>query len=390
MGEGDIVSRAPRLLLMGRVLSGGRGLDEASVFVEDGRVAWVRPGRAKAPGAEPVGGPGVVIAPGFIDLQVNGFGGYDACDGPDAIIAIARGLVRTGVTAFLPTAITAPLPSLAKFVIATATAAKAAGPDAARVLGAHVEGPFLDRGHHGAHDPALMLDPTPERVDQLLTGGLPRLVTMAPELPGALDAAARLSGLGVVVSAGHSGATLDQARAAFAGGFRLGTHLFNAMSGVHHRQPGLALALLESRVPAGLILDGVHVDPAVAAMAIRLKGARGIALTTDQAAPAGEPPGRFKLGGTEVVSDGKTVRRADGTLAGSASTMDHLVRTAAALPGVGLGRALAMATATPARVLGLGASRARVAAGSAADLVLLDEEGSVRVTLIGGRIAYRR
>lgn len=384
------MTAAPRLLLRGRVLSDRLDLEEASVLVEDGRVAWVRPGRVEVAGAEPLGDAGVIIAPGFIDLQVNGFGGYDACEGPEAIIAIARRLVRTGVTAFLPTAITAPLPSLAGFTSAARIAAEGAGPDAARVLGAHLEGPFLAREYRGAHDAELMLDPTPERVDVLLAGGLPRLVTMAPELPGALDTAARLAALGVVVSAGHSGATLEQARMAFKGGFAFGTHLFNAMSGVHHRRPGLALGLLEARVPAGLIMDGHHVDTAVAALAIRLKGARGIALTSDQAAPAGEPPGRFRLGGAEVVSDGETVRRPDGTLAGSAATMDHLVRVAAALPEVGLRRAITMATATPARVLGIGRSQNDLGAGSVADLVVLDAEGSVDLTLIGGRIAYRR
>ena len=376
----------PRLLLIGRILAGGRDFGEGSILVEEGRVAWIRPGRAQAPGAEPVGGPDTAVAEGLIDLQVNGFGGLDACDGAEAMTAIDRRLPSTGVTAFLPTAITAPPACLGEFVAAAREAARAAGQLSARILGAHLEGPFLDPAHHGAHDPRLLLLPTDEQLDALLACGLPRMVTMAPELPGALAAAARLASLGVIVAAGHSGATLLQARTALADGFRFGTHLFNAMSGVHHRHPGLAAALLESRVPAGLILDGHHVDPDVAALAIRLKGTAGIALTTDAAAPAGEPPGRYRLGGAEVVSDGETVRRPDGTLAGSAATMDRLVRTAAALPGVGLVGAVAMASATPARVLGL---ERDLVAGRPADLVLLDATGRVQLTLVRGRIAYR-
>lgn len=382
------MSEAPRLELSGRVSTGRGILPEATVVVEAGRIVSI--GRAGGRGrGERIDAGGGVIAPGFIDLQVNGFGGDDAAEGVEAMVAIARALPRTGVTSFLPTAISAPPAAMAAFVADSAAAARAAGPDAARILGAHLEGPFLNPIRAGAHDPARMLEPRPEHLDRLLAAGAPRLLTMAPELPGALEAAARLDRLGVVVSAGHSEAGLEQARAALAAGFSFGTHLFNAMSGTHHRHPGLAAALLESATPAGLIADGRHVDPALLELAIRLKGRRAIALTTDQAAPAGAPPGRYRLGGAEVVSDGDTIRRGDGTLAGSCATMERLVQLVAALPSAGPAAAIEMATATPARVLGLSRSLGSLRPGRRADLVVLDEAGRVRCTLIGGRVAFR-
>jgi N-acetylglucosamine-6-phosphate deacetylase len=373
------------------VITPARDIAEGSVLVENGRVSWVRPGRIDVAGVELIDGPGQVITPGFIDLQVNGFAGHDAATGTESISAIAAALPRTGVTAFLPTMITARLECMANVVTAVEAAGRAAGPGSARILGAHLEGPFLDPRKRGAHDAELMVDPTEPNLDALLAGGLPALVTLAPERPGALAAIRRLVALGVTVSAGHSSANLKEARAGLTAGIGFGTHLFNAMSGLDHHGPGLAAALLDNRdVVTGLIADGHHVAPVLLALAIRLKGPDRVALTTDQTAAAGMPPGRFQLGDRAVISDGETVRLEDGTLAGSVATMDRMVTLVALLDGVGLRAAVQMATSTPATVVGRGRRLGRIRAGGPADLTVMDGDGQVQMTVIGGRVAFVR
>ena len=360
-----------RTVLSGRVLVGGRRLEAGSVVVEDGRLVAVRPGL----GGE--GGDGWTVAPGFVDLQVNGFAGRDAAEGAEAVEAIAAALPATGVTGFLATLVSSPAATGARFVEAAA-AVRAPG---AAVLGAHLEGPFLSRRHPGVHDPRQLREPTAAALDEVLRRP-PRLVTLAPELPGARAAIERLAAAGVVVSLGHSAATAAEARAGFAAGARLVTHLFNAMAPLHHRELGLAGAALEDgRVTAAVIADGVHVDLDLVRMIVRLKGPRRVALTTDQTAAAGAPPGHYRLGGMEVESDGTAVRRADGALAGSAASMDAMVR-GLVRAGVGLEAAITMASATPRRVLGL-------RRGGRADLVLLDPSLRVRLTIARGEVVFR-
>jgi N-acetylglucosamine-6-phosphate deacetylase len=372
-----------RTLLRGRRLGG----DSAEGILVDGDViTWVGRGRPpQKPDDEIVAGPGETIAPGFIDLQVNGFCGHDAAAGADAIAKVSEALPSTGVTAFLPTLISAPVEVGAAFVAAVGAAAEATG---ARVLGAHVEGPFLNPSFRGAHLRSHLAEPTAEKVDVLLAAR-PRLLTLAPELPGALDAIERMSRAGIVVAAGHTGADFEQGRKAIAAGVRFATHLFNAMPPVHHRRPGIALALmLDGAVTTGLIADGEHVHPAVCEQLVRVKGFARIALTTDQTSAAGAPPGSYELSGRRVMSDGRVVRLEDGTLAGSAATMLDLVRIMSRLPGMNLDRAIGLASSVPAHVLGekrLG----RIAAGACADLVVLDADARVRLTMIRGQVKFR-
>jgi N-acetylglucosamine-6-phosphate deacetylase len=373
-----------RTLLRGQ-LHGTGAAD--SVLVEGELITWVGLGRPPRPADEEmIAAPGEVIAPGFVDLQVNGYDGHDAAAGAGSIAAISKALPATGVTAFLPTIISSPVEVAADFVAAVGAAAEAPG---ARVLGAHVEGPFLNPEFRGAHLRANLDEPIPEKVEVLIAAR-PRLVTIAPELPGALAAIERMHRAGIVVAAGHSGADYEQGRRAITAGVRFATHVYNAMTPVHHRRPGIALAmLLDPRVTAGLIADGEHVHPAMCEQVVRLKGASRIALTTDQTAAAGAPAGTFSLSGRTVVSDGKAVRLEDGTLAGSAATMPDLVRVMARVPGVGAARAISLASATPARVVGerrLG----RISVGACADLVVLDQDLRVKLTMIRGVVKFRR
>jgi N-acetylglucosamine-6-phosphate deacetylase len=362
------------------------GVDGADgVLVERGVITWVGAGSPpQRPDEEVIAGPGDLIAPGFIDLQVNGFDHHDAADGLDEIAAISKLLPSTGVTAFLPTLISAPVEVGARFA-AFAAAAESRG---ARVLGAHIEGPFINPSFRGAHERVCLAEPDPASVE-VIARARPRLVTLAPELPGALDAIAQFVKAGVVVSAGHTGADFEQGRRAVEAGVRFGTHIYNAMPPVHHRRPGIALALiLDPRVSVGLIADGEHVHPAVCEQLTHVKDRMRIALTTDQTAAAGAPAGRYKLTGRTVISDGTVVRLEDGTLAGSAATMGDLVRGMAATAGMNVMRAIEMASAVPARVLGergLG----RIREGAHADLLLLDADLHVRLTMVGGEVMFR-
>ena len=373
-----------RTLLRG-ALHGAGSAD--SILVEGEVITWVGRGRPPEKADEELtAGPGELIAPGFVDLQVNGFAGHDAAAGADSIAAISQALPATGVTAFLPTIISEPVEVGAEFAATVGAAAESTG---ARVLGAHIEGPFLNPSFRGAHLRAHLAEPTARNVDAVLAAR-PRLITLAPELPGALAAIERLQRAGIVVAAGHTGADFEQGRKAIAAGVRFATHIYNAMPPVHHRRPGIALALLlDPRVTTGLIADGEHVHPSVCEQLLRVKGASRIALTTDQTSAAGAPPGSYSLSGRAVHSDGRVVRLEDGTLAGSVAAMPDLVRLMARLPGMTPARAVSLASTAPARVLGerrLG----RIGGGACADIVILDAELRPRLTMIRGAVIFRR
>jgi N-acetylglucosamine-6-phosphate deacetylase len=372
-----------KTLIRGRV-HGVKG-DSTGVLFDGAVISWVGQGAPpERPDEEVALGADELLAPGFVDLQVNGFAGHDAATGADAVSAISEALPRTGVTAFLPTVISSPVEVGAEFALSVA-AAKGSG---ARVLGAHIEGPFINPAFRGAHDTAVLTDPTPEKV-AVIARARPRLVTLAPELPGGFEAVRLLRRSGAVISAGHTGADFETGGRATDAGIRFGTHIYNAMPPVHHRNPGIALALIiDRRITVGLIADGIHVHPSVIQQLIAIKGYARIALTTDQTAAAGSPPGSFLLSDRRVYSDGAAVRLEDGTLAGSAATMDQLVRLTARLPGMNVERAIAMASSVPARVLGerkLG----RISEGACADLVVLDGDLHVRQTWVGGSLRYR-
>ncbi len=373
-----------KTLLRGRIF-GAAGAD--SVLVEGDAITWVGGGTPpERPDDEIVAGPGEMVAPGLIDLQVNGFAGRDAGEGADAIAAISEALLASGVTGFLPTLISNPVEVGAAFTSAVGAAAEAPG---ARVLGAHVEGPFINPSFRGAHLPENLAEPTPANVD-VLVAARPRLITLAPEMPGGLVAIERMHRAGIIVSAGHTGGDFELGRKAIAAGVRFATHVYNAMTQVHHRRPGIALAmLLDSRVTTGLIADGEHVHPAMCEQVLRMKGTSRIALTTDQTSAAGSPAGSYSLSGRTVFSDGRVVRLQDGTLAGSAASMPDLLRVMAGLPGMNATKAVQLATAVPARVLGerrLG----RIAAGACADLVVFDADLNARLTMIRGAVRFRR
>lgn len=332
------------------------------------------------------------LVPGFVDLQVNGYFGEDL-QTVDAAgwAAVAGGLPSTGATSFLPTLITAPLGRLAAELQAAAAIVRGLPAGGARVLGVHLEGPFLSPLRRGAHNEEWLTDPTPAAVDALIEagGGLLRLLTLAPERPGALEAIDRLTSAGVLVSVGHSDATAAQVAAAADHGARMVTHLFNAQRPLSHREPGVVgQGLTDSRLTSGLIADLHHVVGPVCALAFRAAPGR-IALVTDAAAAAGMPPGEYLLGGEPVTlppADGAPPVRADGTIAGSALRMDRAVANMVAA-GVGLAEAVAAATRIPADLIGR-PDLGRLAPGAAADLVWLSPDLTTRAAWAGGELVF--
>jgi N-acetylglucosamine-6-phosphate deacetylase len=321
-----------------------------------------------------------IAAPGFVDLQVNGFGGVDFLD-TDATGYARAGdaLLETGVTAYLPTFITSSESQLVEALHRVPTA-NGRGP---RILGVHLEGPFLSAQRLGTHPARARRDPDVQLTSRLLEAGPVVLMTLAPELPGALELIEFLRERGVVVSCGHTDATSEEAHRAFDSGATTATHLFNAMRPLGHRDPGIiGTALARPDVVVQIIVDGVHLAPEVVQLVWHAAAGR-VALVTDAMAAAGVGDGTFVLGGVEVdVRDGIVHRTEDGVLAGSVLTMIDAVRNVHAL-GVPLELALAAAAEVPARVLG-SSTAGRLVPGGPADVVVLDDELRVERVLVEG------
>jgi N-acetylglucosamine-6-phosphate deacetylase len=383
------VNHQPYALIGAQVLLPHGHLGPAAVEVVDGRISEVIEGRYRPPAGMAVRElPGKVLAPGLIDTHVHGRAGRNVMEATrGGIDAIATGLLAHGVTAFVATTASTNWGCLLSSV---AGLAQLVGPveDGAELLGIHLEGPFLNPARRGVHPAENLCAPTAERVDELLQAarGSIRICTLAPELPGAREAIARLVAVGVRTSLGHTDASFDQTVEALEGGARRATHLFNAMPPVHHRQPGPVPALLaDPRVYLELIADGLHVDANLVQVLMCASDLAGrIVLISDGTDVAGRPDGQYRRWeGTEVVVREGRSYTTEGSVAGSTSTLMDGVRVAASA-GVPIAIALAAASHTPARSIGL-SDRGHIRAGYWADLLVLDDQLNIDTTILHGR-----
>lgn len=393
--SGPVVLAGVDLVLPDRIVSGG------SLLIDGGQIAGVESGSVRPAGAAFRALTGHYVVPGFIDVHVHGVAGVDVLDGPDAVSTVAVHLPRFGVTGFCPTSVACDPATLTTFLAAVTRARLDPAPRSAVVLGAHLESNFINPAWSGAQPveclrtyapPAGAVSAGAFTADDILRilhaeQASVGIVTVAPEIDGGIELVRLLRDRGHLVSIGHSGATYDQSLEAIAAGVTHATHLFNRMTPLGHRQPGVVGAVLASpAVTAELICDGHHVHPEVVSLALRAKSADRVMAITDGTAVAGLPAGaRARLGGRTIVAGAETALLEDGTLAGSLITMDHAFRTLVRSVGVPLPEASRLCATTPAAQLGLG-DRGRLEPGLRADFVVLTRDLEVVETWIDGRV----
>jgi N-acetylglucosamine-6-phosphate deacetylase len=367
--------------------------DDAVVVVRNGVIAEVKDRRAHA-GAIDFDAGDRLIAPGFVDLHAHGAGGRDFMSGSVADVGEALRIhARHGTTSMLPTTVTASRERTSAALRAIAEAMRLQSDDAdgggkfprgADILGVHLEGPYINPKRAGGQDPEWIRPFDPAEYEEWASLAPIRMITLAPELPGAEAFIRHVAGSSVRVSAGHTDATLDEMERAMRWGVSHLAHFGNAMRGLHHREPGtVGAGLLYPALTVELIADGIHVHPDMLRLTYRVKGSDRIALVTDASVLCGSPDGTYRLGGREVVVKEGAIRLGDGTLKGSNLTMDRAVRNMLAL-GVPVEDVWRMAAENPARWIGFGHRKGRIEPGMDADLVVLDRDFNVCRTFVRG------
>lgn len=397
------------LIAGGAVVSASGLSTDTSVLIQGARIVRVGPScdlAGRAPGRT-IDARGAIVVPGFIDMHIHGSAGFDTMDAtPSALARMTEFVSPHGVTGFLPTVMSTPIEQM---LAATHAAAQAAQADinpygehgeydrprrGAQVLGINVEGPFLNPEFKGAQPEAGIVGPDLAILRRILEagGGHVRVMTIAPEMPGAIEIVKALASQGVLASIGHSGACYDDITGAIEAGLRLVTHTYNGMRGLHHREPGVVgAALVRGELACEVIADGIHVHPAAVKLVAQIKGSNGTVLMTDAMRATGLPDGNYELGGQHVIVTGGAARLETGVLAGSTLTMDAAVRNMVKFAGIPLHEAISMASSTPARLIGLADRKGRIEPEMDADIVLLDAETlQVRATLVMGETVYER
>lgn len=365
-------------------------LDHPAVVIEDGRILSIasRSGGELPSGARVFDYPGAMLSPAFLDVHTHGAASHDVMEAtPEALNAMGRFLAAHGTGRFLATTVTAPLDATLRSLEALAKLIRLSpGRGIAWPVGIHLEGPFLSHAKRGVHPPEHLLEPDVAAFDRFFEAadGQIRLMTLAPELPGAVELAAHATARGVRVSVGHSNATGEQTRAAIAAGAVSATHTFNAMRALDHREPGiLGIVLTSDELFAELICDGVHTAPEMVKLWWRAKGPERAILVTDAMSATGMPDGEYQLGGMAVqVAHGRAT--AGGVLAGSVLTLDKALTNFLKFTGTPLATALRLLTTNPATMTGLGAQAGFLAVGQPANLVALDGTGKLVASFVDG------
>lgn len=382
------------LITAERLFTPHESIGSPIVVVEDGRINLVGSQTSMdLPNVRRLDFPGLVLAPGFIDLHIHGGAGHDVMEaGETALQEFERHLLRHGVTAYLPTTVTARQDKIIAALdrLGRRIRKSANSNSGARALGIHLEGPFISHEKRGVHPPENLLQPSPAMLEKFwkASHGNLKMMTIAPELAGASDTIALAQNLGIISSIGHSNATLEEANAGILAGASHATHTFNAMRALDHRSPGLLGAILNNdRISADIIADGIHVHPDVVGLFLRAKGAEHAILITDAISATGMPDGTYKLGSFDVeVKDGRCDYQ--GRLAGSVLTLHRALRNAMKFSGWNLQETLALVTSNPAKLLGVTEQRDILAVGGRADMVALTPEGEVVHTILAGEIVH--
>ncbi|HEY6938646.1 MAG TPA: N-acetylglucosamine-6-phosphate deacetylase [Terriglobales bacterium] len=366
-------------------------IEQPLLLLDNGKIAEVtsRPAQGIPQGARHFDFPGAVLAPAYLDIHIHGGMGHDVMEPKaDGLGRFEAFLAEHGVAAYLPTTVTAPEENILRALdwLAKRIEKGAAGAGA-RPLGIHLEGPFISHARRGVHPPEFLVPPTLSRFEtywQAARGHI-KVMTIAPEVEGAMEVIAEASRRGVCCSIGHSDSDLQTAKAAVVAGAHHATHTFNAMRPLDHRQPGLlGTVLTDPGVTADIIADGIHLDPTVVQLFLRAKGTQAAVLITDAISATGMPEGRYRLGSFEVEVRGNKCTRGD-TLAGSVLRLDQAVRNVMQFAGWKLQEAVQLASANPAAVIGE-KGRGILKAGADADIVVLSPRGEVQKTIIAGRM----
>lgn len=369
----------------------GDPIENGWLLAEDGRISALGQGAPlDKPDVRRIDAHGQTLLPGLIDLHAHGGDGHEVMDAtPEALLAIARFYARHGVTSFLPTTWTAPHADILRALQAIADAMQQPS-GGAQVLGAHVEGPYISPSKPGAQNPDHIRPAEAAEARELLATGVVRLLALAPEIAANQWLIGACREQGITVSAAHTDATYAQMRDAVQLGITQTTHTFNAMRGLHHREPGtVGAAMLSPALRCELIADGVHVHPAAARLLYQAKTPQGLILISDAVRGAGLPDGTSyqQDGRTVTISEG-SARLDNGTLAGSVLTLDAAVRNLMQFAEVPLAEAWRCASLTPAEAIGVAERKGSLVAGKDADLVLLAADHSVTLTLVGGQVVY--
>jgi len=384
------------LTITGEIVTPSGVLANGVLTVDDGTIAAVSETRTSGRQSGDIDATGFLVLPGFVDVHVHGGGGADFMHGTtDAVRQVARTHAKFGTTSLLATTLTASRTDTDDAIDAARAVMDNPQDGEARIIGIHLEGPYICFAKRGAQSAAFVRPPDAEEFAQWITrsGGSIRKITLAPEVAGAEEIVRLACSQDVTASVGHTNATAAEVERAIEWGATSATHLFNAMTGLHHREPGVVgAALTHTEIVCEVIADGVHLDPLVVRLIVAAKGPLGVVLITDAIEGAAMPAGDYTLGGQTVHVQNGTAAFSDGTLAGSVLTMNaaftNLRRFA---PAVSLPHAAWLSSGNALRQLGLGDKLGAIAPGMTADLVILHPEtGVVEATLIGGRVAYRR
>lgn len=385
------------LILAGEIYTPSERIERGFILVSGERVEALGPERAlgaelRDSADEVIEAGDLIAAPGFIEVHINGAGGRDAAEGTaESLSVISRTLARFGTTSFLPTIITAPEAEMLRALEGLADAMDEIE-GGARPLGIHMEGPFLSAARRGVHPAEHLRLPDVRFLEKAWRAarGKLKIITLAPELSGALELIRGARALGAVAALGHSDARYEQALAAIEAGASHAVHVYNGMRSFNHRDPGiLAAALGDDRLSAEIIADGIHVHPAAVDIFVRAKARDKIVLSTDAISAAGMPDGRYLLSGREIVVRDGACRDREGRLAGSSLMQDRALRNLIAWTGISFQDALAAASLNAARALGL-EDRGALAPGNYADIIILDKQLEVMRTIVAGRTVYSK